>query len=183
MQYLKIPLERIPVLIGEKGSVKRQIEKDTCTKIGIADTSVTVESTEGNSMNELVASNMVLAIGRGFNPDIAIMLRNDEYTLEVIHLSDYANTPKAFDRIKSRVIGVSGKARKNIEDISSAHISVYGKTIAILGSFDDIALAKQAVLMLIEGARHATVYRFLERTKAAERETPWSGKYPENLKP
>ncbi len=183
MQYLKIPKERIPVLIGEKGSVKRQIEKNTCTKIGIQDTSVSVESTNGNSMTELVASNIVLAIGRGFNPDIAVALMNEDYTLEVLHLSDYANTPKSFERIKSRVIGVGGKARKNIEDISRASISVYGKTIAILGPFDDVATAKQAVVMLIEGARHATVYRYLERTKAAEKEAPWSGKYPSNLKP
>lgn len=178
MQYLKIPEERIAILIGERGCTKKEIEDRTGTKIGIEETSVTVESSRGNSMEELIAANIVLAIGRGFNPEIALKLMQDDHTLEVLHLHDYANTPKSYERIKSRVIGEKGKCRKNIEELSGAYISVYGKTIAILGSYDDMALAKEAVLMLIDGARHASVYRLLEKTKAARRDAPWSGEIP-----
>ncbi|MDD4352795.1 MAG: hypothetical protein PHU71_07535, partial [Candidatus Gracilibacteria bacterium] len=47
-----------------------------------------------------------------------------------------------------------------------------------IGSFDDAALAKESVLMLIDGARHASVYRLLEKTRAARRDAPWSGEIP-----
>lgn len=178
MQYLKIPEERIAVLIGERGCTKKEIESRTNTRIAIEETSVNVESSKGNSMEELIAGNIVLAIGRGFNPEIALKLLNDDYTLEVLHLHDYSNTPKSYERIKSRVIGEKGKCRKNIEEMSGAFLSIYGKTIAIIGSFDDAALAKESVLMLIDGARHASVYRLLEKTRAARRDAPWSGEIP-----
>lgn len=178
MQYLKIPKERIAVLIGEQGSTKQEIEEHTKTKIFIEDTSITVESPEENSLNELIAGNIVLAVGRGFNPEIALKLLNEEYTLEILHLRDYSNTPRSYERIKSRVIGEKGKCRKTIEETSGAFLSVYGKTIAIIGSFDDAALAKEAVLMLIDGARHASVYRMLEKARVERRNAPWSGETP-----
>lgn len=170
MQYLKIPQERIPILIGEKGSVKKEIEARTKTRIHIEDISVSIESIESNYMDEITAKNIVQAIGRGFNPETALMLSSDEdYTFEIIHLSDYANTPNAFERIRGRVIGEGGRTKKTIEELSNTYLAVYGKTISLIGSFDDVALAKEAVLMLVEGARHATVYRFLEREKAKEK--------------
>jgi ribosomal RNA assembly protein len=180
MQYLKIPEERIAVLIGERGCIKKDIEQRTNTKISIEETCVNVESSKGNSMEELIAGNIVLAIGRGFNPEIAFKLVNDDYTLEILHLHDYESTPKSMERIKSRVIGEKGRSRKNIEELSGAYLSIYGKTIAIIGSFDDTALAKEAVLLLIDGARHASVYRMLEKTRAARRDVPWSGEIPKN---
>ncbi|MFZ2456639.1 MAG: KH domain-containing protein [Candidatus Altiarchaeia archaeon] len=180
MQYLKIPEERIAVLIGERGCIKKDLEQRTNTKIAIEETSVNVESSKGNSMEELIAGNIVLAIGRGFNPEIAFKLINDDYTLEILHLHDYGSTPKSLERIKSRVIGEKGRCRKNIEELSGAYLSIYGKTIAIIGSFDDTALAKEAILLLIDGARHASVYRMLEKTRAARRDVPWSGEIPKN---
>jgi len=178
VQYLKIPKERVPVLIGEKGAVKHDIEKRTKTKVDIEDSSVCVGTTQENYMDELVAGNIVLAIGRGFNPETAMLLLREDYTLEVISLRDYANTPSALDRIKGRVIGTNGKARKNLEELTGTCISVYGKTISIIGSYDDVASSKGAVSMLIGGARHASVYRFLEKRKSLRRYEHFEGKSP-----
>ena len=177
MQYLKIPKERVPVLIGEKGAVKREIEKMNKTKIEIEDTSVSVCTAQENYMEELVCANIVLAIGRGFNPETAMLLMKEDHTLEVISLKDYANTQSSIDRIKGRVIGEGGKARKNLEELTGTHISVYGKTIAIIGSYDDVACSKEAVIMLVGGARHASVYRFLEKKKSQRRYEHLEGKY------
>jgi ribosomal RNA assembly protein len=179
MQYLKIPKERIPVLIGEKGAVKRDIEKRTRTKIDIEDTSVSIGTSQENYMEELVAANIVLSIGRGFNPETAMMLMQDDYTLEVLSLRDFANTASSADRIKGRIIGANGKARKNLEELTGTYISVYGKTISVIGSYDDVAVSKEAVTMLISGARHASVYRFLEKKKAQRRYEPPEAKSPQ----
>lgn len=173
MQYVKIPRERIAVLIGEKGGVKKDIEKRTNTKIEIEDTSVSIDSMNDNSMNELTARGIVLAIGRGFSPEIALRLLNEEFTLEILYLRDFANTQKAIERIKSRVIGEKGRARRTIEDLTNTYISIYGKTIAVIGSYDDAPIAKEAITRLIEGSRHASVYRFLEKTRS-HRRSPWN---------
>jgi ribosomal RNA assembly protein len=172
MQYVKIPKERIAVLIGEKGSVKRDIEKRTNTKIEIEDASVSIGSTSEDSIGEWIAKDIVLAIGRGFSPEIARRLLSDEFTLAIIYLRDFAGTPKAMERMKGRVIGEGGRARRVIEDLTDTYVSVYGKTIAIIGSHDDVYLAKDAAVRLIEGARHASVWRFLEKTKSRRRFSP-----------
>ncbi len=174
MQYVKIPRERIAVLIGEKGSVKRDIERRTNTKINIEDTSVSIDSMDDNSMNELTARNIALAIGRGFRPEIALRLLNEEFTLEILYLRDFANTQRAIKRIKSRVIGENGRAKGTIENLTNTYISIYGKTIAIIGSYDDVPVAKEAITRLIEGYRHASVYRFLEKTRSRRRHSPWN---------
>jgi ribosomal RNA assembly protein len=172
MQYLKIPLERIGVLIGERGRIKREIEGCTNSRIEIEDTSVSVESTVPDCLGEVTAKNIVQAIGRGFNPEVAMQLLKEDYTLEIIPLSDYVGAG-AFERIKGRIIGQSGKSRRVIEELSGASVSVYGKTVGIIGSFDDVALAKDAVVMLIQGARHSSVYRMLERVQSQRKTAHW----------
>ena len=52
-----------------------------------------------------------------------------------------------------------------IERLTGCAISVYGKTIGIVGETDNVAIARQAVAMLLQGSMHKTVYQFLERKK------------------
>jgi phosphopantetheinyl transferase len=63
------------------------------------------------------------------------------------------------------IIGKEGKMRRFIEDTLGVNISVYGKTVAIIGDAESVAVAREAILMLVEGAQHSTVQRFLERKR------------------
>ena len=78
-------------------------------------------------------------------------------------------------RLKGRVIGREGKSRQIIEELSETNISVYGKTIGIIGSTESASIARQAVESLLKGATHASVFKFLEKKrrdlKRAEYET------------
>ena len=105
------------------------------------------------------------AIARGFSPLRAYKLLNEDNYLEIIDLSDHLSTPKAVKRIKGRVIGKGGKTRKLIEERTGALISVYGKTIAIIGDGISLSIAKKAIGMLIKGANHSTVYTYLEQNR------------------
>ena len=49
--------------------------------------------------------------------------------------------------------------------MSGALVSVYGHTVAIIGDFDQVNVAREAVNMLINGSEHASVYRFLQRKR------------------
>ena len=49
-----------------------------------------------------------------------------------------------------------------LSEKSGCFISVFGKTVAIIGRPDGIERARKAVEMLLEGANHSTVYRFLD---------------------
>ncbi|MFH1721418.1 MAG: KH domain-containing protein [Candidatus Altiarchaeota archaeon] len=163
MQYVRIPQERIAVLIGSKGEIKKEIELRTQTKLSIEETEVSVE---GESVDEWISKDIIKAIGRGFNPEKAFRLLGDENILEVIDLRDYGGvSEKNMARLKGRVIGEKGRSWKVIEDLTGAFLAVYGKTISIIGSYGEVDIAKRAVDMLLSGSNHSNVYRFLERSQ------------------
>jgi ribosomal RNA assembly protein len=66
-------------------------------------------------------------------------------------------------RIKGRIIGENGRARKNIEEMTNTYISVYGNYVAIIGSYENANIAREAIMMLIEGRQHSTVYKYIEK--------------------
>lgn len=165
MQTVRIPDERISVLIGKNGKTKSRIEDCTRCKISVSDGQVSVE---GEPMDEWAAKDIVQAIGRGFNPEKALMLVQPDNVYESIDLSEFASTPKSKIRIRGRLIGEKGRTRRFIERNTGAMMSVYGKTVSLIGPFDCVNLAHQAVQMLISGSRHSTVYRFLERSASRD---------------
>lgn len=168
--YLKISQDRIGVLIGKNGSTKREIEKLAQVDIDInsEDGIVTVYPKENmdDPLGVLKASNVVKAIGRGFNPQVAIRLLEDDVYLEIIKLSDYVGkSKKALLRHKGRIIGKGGITRKIILDMTGVYLSVYGKTASIIGNIDQINIAREAIIMILNGSRHKTIYSFLESKK------------------
>lgn len=171
-QHVKIPQDRIGVLIGHKGIVKEDIEKKSESKI-IVDSDegeVHIEGIEGGDpVKTLRVAEVIKAIGRGFSPENAFTLLNDDFLLfEVISLSHLS--PKTLKRVKGRVIGKNGRTRRAIEDVAGVKISVYGKTISVIGYSHPIRTAHEAMEMLINGAPHSTVYSFLERKRREEEE-------------
>jgi len=162
---LKIPEERIAVLIGAEGKVKKEIEEQTKCKLDITkEGDVTITGEDGLML--FITKEIVRAVGRGFNPKIALQLLKTDYALEIIDLRDYAGKNKnTLERIKARVIGTGGRAREEVERLTETHVSVYGKTVGIIGETEHVTYARQALEMLLEGAMHKTAYHFLERKR------------------
>ncbi len=153
IKTVNIPKERIAVLIGEHGHSKKSVEKLTHTKISIKEEI----NIEGDSLDVLTAESIIKAIGRGFSPDNAIKLASEEIALDIIQL------PKTgLERLRARIIGAKGKARRNLEILTNTNISVYGKTVSIIGSYENVFVAREAVEKLIKGFSHKSVYAFLE---------------------
>jgi ribosomal RNA assembly protein len=167
-EYLKIPRERVGVVIGKSGITKDEIENLTKTEIIVDSEAGTVaisptEETE-DPLSVWKARYIVKAIGRGFNPEISVKLMGDETILEIINLPDYVGkSKKAILRQKARIIGKDGRTKDIITDMTGVDISIYGKTVAIIGDMEQIHIAKEAVEMILNGVRHKTVYAFLER--------------------
>ncbi|HVL87883.1 MAG TPA: RNA-processing protein, partial [Candidatus Thermoplasmatota archaeon] len=55
--------------------------------------------------------------------------------------------------------------RRTIETSTGSDLSIDGDTVAILGEAPEVALAKEAVEMILTGAPHSAVYSFLERKR------------------
>ena len=92
-----------------------------------------------------------------------------ENALHVIDLREFAGKSNAnIERIKGRIIGEGGRARKNMENLTSTHISVYGRTVSIIGDASKLRLVVDAISAISSGGMHGAVYDKLE---AANRRT------------
>lgn len=170
-EFVRIPKERIAVLIGKKGKTKREIERRTGTKIEVDSETGEVFITSTKKTKDPLAvwkaRDVVLAIGRGFSPERAFRLFNEGEILEVVNLTDIVvgNEKNALPRVRGRIIGRKGRTREIIEEMSGADVSVYGKTVAIIGNPIQVEVARTAVEKLARGSPHGVVYRYLERRK------------------
>jgi len=169
--FVKVPRERIGALVGPDGRVKANIEKKLSIRLRIdsqtGDIQINLMPTAQDPTVLFRAKEIVTAIGRGFSPEHAFrLLEDDETMLEVIDLRETVGRSQSdMKRLKGRVIGKEGKTRRIIEELTEAKISVYGHTISIIGEIDQVEIAKEAVRMLIRGSLHGTVYRFLHRKR------------------
>ena len=169
---LKIPRNRVGVLIGPEGSVKAEIEKRLKVRLKINSETgdVTISPQPGNEdpVSLFQAKEYVQAIGRGFSPERASILLedNEDVTLTIIDLREIVGRSASdIKRVKGRVIGRAGKMRRIIEELTETRISVFGHTISIIGKIESVEIAKEAIMMLIKGSQHSTVNRFLHRKR------------------
>lgn len=181
---IKIPLERVGILIGKEGKVKSMIEKNCGVRLDIDSENGDV-TIKGNapieSMEPFKAIELVTAIARGFSPDRATRLLEEDTILQVIDLKEYAGKSRnALERIKGRIIGSGGKARRLIEELSEVYISVHGHYVAIIGKPEEVRLATEAVRMLASGSMHKSAYNMLQHARRKvkmERLQLWERKY------
>ncbi len=173
---LKIPKERIAVLIGKNGEIKKQIEEATKTKLEIDSKEGDVFITGKDGLAIFSAKQIVRAVARGFNPEIAMLLLKHDYSLEIVEMNQFVKSKNSMIRLKGRVIGKEGKSRKTIEHLTECYISVYGKTIGIIGRIEYAQNAKKAIESLLKGSNHANVFRSLERKRRQLRQRELEGK-------
>lgn len=160
VEIVRIPDERRGVLIGPGAKTKKEIEENTKTKVEISD----VVIVEGDAIGTMVAKNIITAIGRGFSPKRAMTLVEDSNLLEVIDFCSKVSEGRA-RTLKARLIGAGGKTRRIIEELTGAYISIYGKTVGIIGGWQQVKTAKNAIEQILEGKPHAVVYRYLEQAQ------------------
>ncbi|MCD6312203.1 MAG: RNA-processing protein [Thaumarchaeota archaeon] len=166
---LNIPRERVGVLIGPQGSVKRRIEEALGVRLLIdsGSGSVRIELVKrpeegGDPVALFKARDVVQAIGRGFSPERAFRLFEDGIILSVIDISDYIKpTRNNLIRVRARLIGREGRTRRIIEETTHTYVSIYGDTVSIIGEMEDVKAAEEAIIDLINGAPHAAIYKKL----------------------
>ncbi|MFH2020356.1 MAG: KH domain-containing protein [archaeon] len=161
---IKIPKDRIAVLIGKKGETKRLLEDSLKITLDIDSHEGDITIVGEDALNLYSGREIIRAIGRGFNPDLAMLLLKQDYAFEILTLPE-TDKKNHMTRIKGRVIGTDGKTRRIIEDTTECYISVYGKTVSVIGRADSINIARRAIEMILKGSPHSTVYRWLEKMR------------------
>ncbi|MFX0027905.1 MAG: pre-rRNA-processing protein PNO1 [Candidatus Hermodarchaeota archaeon] len=166
---MKIRKNRIAVLIGKEGRVKKDIENllgvkiNLDSKTGDCEVLPNLQHPNYKPLNVYTAQKVINGINRGFNPDKAKKLIEDDFDLEVFNLiSILGKSEKRIKRIKGRVIGRNGEMRKALEKYTECYLSVDGKTVSVIAVYENLQIARKAINMLIQGQPHHNVLKFLE---------------------
>jgi len=166
MKYLKIPMNRVGVLIGQNGEMKKQLEEKSGIKLQIDSKlgEVVIDDREvQDPLTTMKIENIIKAIGRGFSPEKAMKLLDDDADFFVFDIHDYVGKKEMhIRRLKSRVIGKEGKTKHVLEELTDSKISVFGHAVSVISTVDRMNVVKKAIDMLFTGSKHATVYRFVE---------------------
>ena len=169
--FIKIPKERVGVVIGPEGRTKKSIEDKLSVELQIdseaGDVNILMKEGATDPSMLFSAKDIVTALGRGFSPEHAFrLIRDEQAVLDILDLrAVFGKSEADIKRVKGRIIGMNGKTRGIIEELTDANVAVYGHTVAIIGTMDQLQVAREAIEMLIKGSMHGTVYRFLHRKR------------------
>jgi KH domain-containing protein len=146
---------------------KEEIEKETKVKLVFSKSGVIIE---GKAIDEYVAVKVINALALGFDFKIALLLEQEDYMLELIHIKDYIKpfSPSRLKQIKARIIGKQGRAIKTISQLSDCAIKLSDNTLAVIGRTDDVEIAEKALISLIRGSKHSNIYARLEKIEHKE---------------
>ena len=161
IDFISIPEERMELLKTDK-TWKIKFRKLSDVKTSL-DTDVKLESSDPISLKR--AKEVFIAFGRGFEFDNALNMLDEDFLLEIIEIKYFTKSENRMKILKGRVIGTGGKIKKLIERISATKIAVYGKTICIIGKWNDVKLAAKAIEMLLLGSKHSSVMRYIKENK------------------
>ncbi|TFG26970.1 RNA-processing protein [Candidatus Thorarchaeota archaeon] len=168
-ETIRVPADRIGVIVGRNGKVRKRIEQLTNVKLDIdSEGAVTISNPNVTEDPVLAwkARDIVRAIARGFSPKNALSLVDEDMMLMIISLRETVGTsPSQLKRVAGRIIGENGRTRRVIEQVTETKITVYGRTVGIIGMNPGLDYARRAVDMLISGAPHSAVYSRLERMR------------------
>jgi ribosomal RNA assembly protein len=167
MKYLRIPKERVGVLIGPDGETKKTIEISTQVTLDIdsKEGEITIDHHKTKDpLNIFKAEDIIRAIGRGFSPEHALYLLKDDMVLFIFDIHNYVGKkPAHIKRLKSRIIGTGGKTKHTIEHLTGTTLCIYGHTIGIIADLEALEITKKAIDMILSGSKHASVYQYVER--------------------
>lgn len=168
-QSIRVSSDRLGALVGKQGKVKKWLEESCDVTLHIDSESGEVSVIGGTDLEKsdpLKAVQIVNAISRGFSPERTNRLMKDENILDIIDLRQYAGKSKnSMERIKGRLIGDRGKARRVIEELTGTYVSIYGHTVSTIGTSEQVRHAQQAVEMLASGSPHKAVYGLLQKKR------------------
>lgn len=161
IDHISIPEDRIALLKTVKGW-REELKKFLYVDVDAGEDIII----SGDTLHVIRAKEIVKAFGRGFDFKDSLDLLDEEYFLEIVNINESVGKSKNRQIIlKGRLIGEEGRTKKTIEKCADVKMSIYGKTVSIIGKHQNIKIARDAIEMILSGSKHNTVYRFLQENK------------------
>jgi len=170
---ISIPKKWVSLLLGRRGRGKRILEKAFNAKLKV-DPSGKIEIIECPPENYVALRNALYAISVGFAPeDVTFFAEDDSATLDIIDTKREIPKENHRKRLLGRVIGRGGSMYTQIANALNVRIRIDDDRIGIMGHLENVQSAVSIIRLILSGAQFGTVYRELERRKAALEYMEW----------
>ncbi|MCK5772786.1 MAG: RNA-processing protein [Thermoplasmata archaeon] len=174
---IKVPQDRVAVIIGHNGRTIKMLAERSGTRIEVDSESGDItlhDETSKDPYMAFVMRDVIRAIGRGFPPEKAVKLFQDETYYEEFDIRHFSGkSSKRVMQVRSRMIGSGGKTRKLIEELTDCNISIKGNTVGIIGDIEGMKVASKAINMILSGSEHSSVYSFMEHKRKDLKVARW----------
>jgi len=150
------------VIIENLRKIRKSIPKIGRTlrvQISVSGNNVSVS---GNELDEFISIKVLKAVDFGFDVEDALVLKNEDYVLEFVGVKAHSRRNN-LKEVRARLIGTNGKAKKTIEGLTGAVIVIQSNCIGIIVNSEHLDSAVQGIVSLIQGAKHANVFSYLEK--------------------
>ncbi|MEM3828641.1 MAG: KH domain-containing protein [Conexivisphaerales archaeon] len=127
-------------------------------KIAVSENKVSIE---GDPLNVMLGKEVLTAFNRGFSDSDSQLLFDQEYILEVMSIENYSKNKRRVSNLKGRVIGRNGSVKIRIEKLTNTKISIFGKTVSIIGRYDDVDKARRIIDTILRGKPFSVAFRSL----------------------
>lgn len=138
---------------------KKKLEKELNVKITNRKGEISID---GAPVDEYEAEKVLDALAYGFPMKIALSIKEEDLEFEVLNIKDYTKR-KDLERIRGRLIGKNGGALRTLTELTECRFEVSENSIGIIGEPENLQNAQHAIISIIQGAKHANVYAFLEK--------------------
>jgi ribosomal RNA assembly protein len=138
---------------------RKKLEKKLNVKITNRGKEIVIE---GSAMDEYAAEKVIDAINFGFSLSSALLIKEEDFSFEILNIKDYTRR-KDLERIRARIIGKGGKTLKTLSQLTDCSFELKDNEVGIIGNPEDIKNAEQGIISIVQGAKQANVYSFLEK--------------------
>ncbi len=140
---------------------RKRLEKILNVRISNKGKEVTFE---GSPEEEYEASKVLDALNMGFSFSSAVSIKQNEKVFEIINIKDYTKK-RNLEEIRGRIIGKNGKALATLSQLTDSSIEIKENQVGIIGDPENVKLAIESIILLIQGAKHSNVYKGLEKNQ------------------
>jgi len=138
---------------------RERLEKALRVKITNRGKEITIN---GLPEDEYFAEKVIVALDFGFPFAIALLAKNEDNLFETLNIKDYTKK-KDLATIRARIIGTKGKSLRTLNELTKCYFELKDNQVGVIGGPEYIKNAQEAMIMLIQGSKHANVYAFLEK--------------------
>lgn len=146
--------DKAPRILKAKWELEKILQVKISAKAGEIEIS-------GEPVNEFVAEKVIDAITLGFEMKTALLLKEEEFILEVINIKEHTRR-RDLELIRARIIGTQRKTLTTLEQLTHCFFQVKNNFVGIIGPSNWIENGQQAIISLIKGSKQSNVYAFLE---------------------